>query len=68
MAELYQAYKNLCTIIVLGQGKSHGIAALGKTKNGDFPNSQAWEFVKKAKKTNKPLDASAMIEIDVELD
>ena len=39
-----------------------------KEKNDDYPNGLAWEFVKKAKKANKPSDISTMIEMDVELD
>ena len=35
LVELYKANKKLCAIIALGQGKSHGIALLGKTKNDD---------------------------------
>ena len=38
LIELYKANKKLCAIIALGQGKSHGIALLGKTKSNDFPN------------------------------
>ena len=64
---LYRANKKLCTIIVLCQGKSHRTTLLGKTKNDDFPNGLAWEFIYKARQANKPLDASA-IEMDVELD
>jgi hypothetical protein len=68
LIELYKANKKLCAIIALGQGKSHGIALLGKTKSDDFPNGLAYEFVAKAKKANKPSDASAMIELEAELD
>ena len=32
LVKFYLANKNLCAIIMLGQGKSHGIALLGKTK------------------------------------
>ena len=39
-----------------------------KDKNDDYPNGLACEFVQKAKKANKPSDASAMIEMDIELD
>jgi hypothetical protein len=53
---------------VLGQGKSHRMALLVKTKTDDYPNGLAWEFINKAKKANKPSDASAMIEMDIELD
>ena len=53
---------------MLGQGKSHGMALLGKTKNDDFPNRLMWESIDKAKKANKPSDASAITEMDVELD
>jgi predicted transport protein len=53
---------------MLGQGKSHGMALLGKTKNDNFPNGLAWDFVSKAKKANKPSDASAVIGLEVELD
>ena len=35
LVELYPANKKLCAIIILGQGKSHGMAFLGKTKNDD---------------------------------
>jgi hypothetical protein len=68
LVELYKANKKLCTIIALGQGKSHGIALLGMTKSEDYPNGLAYEFVAKAKKANKPSDASAMIELEVELE
>jgi hypothetical protein len=52
----------------LGQGKSHGIALLGKTKSDDYPNGLAYKFVVKAKKANKPSDASTMIKLEVELE
>jgi len=68
LVELYKANKNLCAIIALGQGKSHGIDLLGKTKNDDYPNGLAYEFVTKAKKANTPSDASAMIELEIELE
>ena len=68
LVEMYKANKKLCAIIALGQGKSHGIALLGKTKNDDYPNGLAYEFVAKAKKANKPSDASAMIELEIELE
>ena len=68
LVELYKANKKLCAIIALGQGKSHGMALLGKTKCDDYPNGLAWEFVAKAKKANKPSDASTIIELEVKLD
>jgi hypothetical protein len=68
LVELNKANKMLCAIIALGQGKSHGIALLGKMKNNDYPNGLAYEFVAKAKKANKPSDASAMIELEIELE
>jgi hypothetical protein len=68
LVELYKVNKNLCAIIKLGQGKSNGIALLGKTKNDDYPNGLAYEFVAKPKKANKPSDASAMIELEIELE
>jgi hypothetical protein len=68
LVELYKANKKLCATIALGQGKSHGIALLGKTKSDHFPNGLACEFVVKAKKANKLSDASAMIELEVEED
>jgi hypothetical protein len=68
LVELFKASKNLCAITTLGQGKSHGIALLGKTKSDDYPNGLAYEFVAKAKKANKPSDASAMIELEIELE
>jgi hypothetical protein len=37
-------------------------------KSNDFPNGLAHEFVVKAKKANKPSDASAIIKLEVELD
>jgi len=37
LIELYRAAKKLCLIIMLGQGKSHGMALPGKTKGDDFP-------------------------------
>jgi hypothetical protein len=68
LVELYKANKKLCAIIALGQGKSHGIALLGKVKNDDYPNWLAYEFVAWAKKANRPSDASAMIELEIELE
>ena len=68
LVNLYKENKKLCMIISLGQGKSHGMALLSKTKNVDYPNGLAWEFIEKAKKANKPSDASAVIEMDMELD
>jgi len=68
LVELYMVNKKLCAIIALGQGKSHGIALLGKTNSDNFPNALAWEFIAKAKKADKPSDASAVIELEVELD
>ena len=41
---------------------------MGKTKSDDYPNGLAYEFVAKAKKANKPSDASAMIELEIELE
>ena len=37
-------------------------------KSDDFPNGLLHEFVAKAKKANKPSDASAIIKLEVELD
>jgi hypothetical protein len=68
LVELYKANKKLCAIIELGQGKSHGIALLGKTKSEDYPKGLAYKFVVKAKKANKPSDASARIKLKVELE
>jgi hypothetical protein len=68
LVERYKANKKLCAIIALGQGKSHGIALLGKMKNNDYPNGLAYEFVAKAKKANTPSDASTMIEMEIELE
>jgi len=68
LIELYQANNKFCSIIALGQGKSHGMALLERTQNDDFPNGLAWDFIDKVKKANKPSDASAIIEMDVELD
>ena len=48
--------------------KSYGMTLLGKTKSDDYPNGLALEFVVKAKKANKPSDASAIIEQEVKLD
>jgi len=54
LIELYWTNKKLCAIIALGQGKSHGMALLGKTKNDDFPNGLEGEFIDKAKKVISP--------------
>ncbi len=35
LIDLYKSNKKLCTIIVLGQGKSHGLVLVGKTKSDD---------------------------------
>ena len=65
---MYKANKKLYAIIVLGQGKSHRMALLSKTKSDDYPNRLAWEFNDKVKKANMPSEVSAAIEMDVELD
>ena len=41
---------------------------MGKTKSKDYPNGLAHKFVAKAKKANKPSDASAMIKLEIELE
>jgi hypothetical protein len=68
--DLYKTNKKLCTIIVLGQGKSksQGMALLSKTKSDNSCNRLAWELMNKAKKANKSSDASTVIELEVELD
>jgi len=55
-------------MIALGQGKSHGMVLLSKTKSDGYPNGIAREFVEKAKKANKPSDKGAEIKLDLELD
>jgi hypothetical protein len=42
LMKLYKVSKKLCAIIALGQGNSHDIALLGKTKSDDFSNGLAW--------------------------
>ena len=44
------------------------MALLSKTQSDDYPNGLAWEFMNKAKKANKPSDASTIIEMDMEVD
>ena len=44
LVELYKINKKLCAIIMLGQGKGHGMALLAKTKYDNYPNGLAWEF------------------------
>lgn len=57
----------MCTIAVISSGKRHGLVLLNKTKNDDFPNRLACEFVSKAKKPNMASDVSTLIEL-VEVD
>ena len=66
LVDLYMANKKLCAIIMLGWGKSHSMSLLGKTKNDEFPNGKAQEFIEGVKKADKPSDASAVIETDIE--
>jgi hypothetical protein len=49
---MYKMNTKLRTIILLGQGKSHGMALLSKTKSDDYPypNGLAWEFMNIVKK------------------
>jgi hypothetical protein len=70
LVELYKANEKLCATIALGQGKSHGIALLGEMKNNDCPNGLAYELVARPRRqtANKPSDASAMIELEIELE
>lgn len=44
------------------------MSLLCKTNSDDYPNGLLWEFMRRAKKVSKPSDASAVIELDVELD
>ena len=67
LEELYKANKKLSAIIALGQANSYGITLLGEMKKDDYHNVLAYEFVV-AKKANKPSDASAMIELEIELE
>ena len=68
LVDLYKVNRKLCAIIMLGQGNSQGMALLNKTKSDDYPSRLSWESIEKAKKANKPSDASAIIEMDMELD
>jgi hypothetical protein len=54
LIELYKVNKKLCTTVGLGQGKSHGMGLLSKTKSDDYLNGLAWKFMEKVKKANKP--------------
>ncbi len=53
LIDLYKSNRKLWAISVLGLGKNHGLAPLCKTKNDDYPNRLALEFIERAKKTNK---------------
>lgn len=66
--DLYKSSKKLCTIIVSVQGKSHGLVLRRKATNDDYPNGLAWELIEKAKNSNNPSDASAIIKLEIELD
>ena len=50
-----------------GSGQESWNGSAQKDKNDDYPNGLACEFVDKATKGSKPSDASAMVEMDVEL-
>jgi hypothetical protein len=68
LVDLYKANKKRCAIIELGQGKSHGMVLISRTKPDDYPNGFAWECINKAKKASTPSDASAVIELEMELE
>ncbi len=68
LINLYKANKNLCVIIVLGQGKHYGMALLSKTKSDEYFNGIACESMSKSKKANKPSDESMAMKLAVELD
>jgi hypothetical protein len=51
---------------VPSEGKSHRMALPSKTRNDDYPNRLAWEFISKAKKANTPSDASDIITLEIE--
>ncbi len=57
-------YLRLYPVIVLGQGKSNGLALLGRTKNIYFLSRITWQFFEKARKASKHSDASAGIEVE----
>jgi hypothetical protein len=68
LINLYKANKKLCANIVLGQGKSYGLALLSTTKSDDHPNGLTWELMSNAKMVNKPSGASTTIKVEVEID
>lgn len=58
----------MCNCIGLGQNTSHGMDFFNKTKCSEFPAALAYKVIENAMKTHKPADASAMIELKLELD
>ncbi len=54
LVELYKANKKLCAIIVLGQGKSHGIACWGRRKVMNFPMDLHMNLLRRPKRRISP--------------
>ena len=55
LVELYKANKKLFAIIALGQGKSHDIALLGKTKSDNYPNGLHGSLLQRPRRPTSPL-------------
>ncbi len=68
LANLYNANKRMCALIVLGQDSDHGLAMMKRTSTSDNPHGNSMRFMQLAENKNKPSDASAEIEMDAELE
>ena len=67
-ADLYNANKRMCALIVLGQDSDHGLATIQKTTTKDHPHGNASKFLQLCAHKNKPDDATAEIEMDANLE
>ena len=53
-ADLYNANKQMCALIVLGQDSDHGLAMMNKTTLTNHPHGNAFQFLKLCAHKNRP--------------
>jgi hypothetical protein len=66
--KLYEDNIKMAAIIILGQTSDHGLAMMESTISTDQPHGLVYKFIENVKVKYKPEDASAVIEMDNDLE
>jgi len=67
-ADLYKLNKKVVSLLVLAIKSNSAMAVIKSMKSSDYPDGKAYEIMDKLRGKNMPKDASAVIELDAELE